>query len=85
MVDDDQALVRADGLSVRRRRHDLSYSPRELVDAIGEASLLASGLRDTITPNLLQGVEERAEPIPYVTLRLIAGGLDCDPVDILAE
>ncbi|MBW2231582.1 MAG: hypothetical protein JRG92_05210 [Deltaproteobacteria bacterium] len=84
-MDDDQRLVRPDGLSVRRRRHDFSYSPRDLVEAIGRASLLATGLPDTITPNLLQGVEERYERIPYATLRLIAGGLDCDPVDILAE
>lgn len=84
-TDDDQRLVRPDGLSVRRRRHDLSFSPRDLVDAIGEASLLATGMPDTITPTLLQGVEERQERIPYATLRMIAGGLDCDPVDILAE
>jgi len=82
-MDDDQRLVEPDGLSVRRRRHDLSYSPRDLVAAIGDASFVATGLRDTITPDQLKGIEERNERIPYATLRLVARGLDCDPVDIL--
>jgi len=84
-MDDDQRLVRPDGLSVRRRRHDLSLSPRELVHEIGEANYRATGLRDSITPHQLQGIEEREERIPYATLRLVAGGLDCDPVDILCD
>jgi hypothetical protein len=84
-LDDDRRLVVPDGLSVRRRRHDLGLSPRELVAAIGRASQVATGRRETITPDLLKGVEERNEPIPYATLRLVARGLDCDPVDILRE
>jgi DNA-binding Xre family transcriptional regulator len=83
-MDDDQRLVRPDGLSVRRRRHDLSYSSRDLVAAIGAANQRATGLRNSITPSLLQGIEERQERIPFATLRLIAAGLDCDPADILA-
>jgi hypothetical protein len=84
-MDDEKQLVRPDGLSIRRRRHERSWAPRDLVDAIGKASIVATGLRETITPNLLQGIEEQNEPIPYTTLRMVARGLDCDPVDILAE
>ena len=83
IIDDDETLVRPDGLSVRRRRHEGSLSPRDLVEAIADAQEIATGLRDTITPALLAGIEERAERIPWATLRLVAAGLDCDPVDIL--
>lgn len=82
-MDDDRRLVEPDGLSVRRRRHDLGLSQRELVVAIGRASQVATGRRETITPDVLKGMEERNERIPYATLRLVARGLDCDPVDIL--
>lgn len=82
-LDDDRHLVVPDGLSVRRRRHDKSWSARDLVAAIGEASFVATGMRDTITPDEVRGIEERNESVPYATLRLIARGLDCDPVDIL--
>jgi len=84
-MDEDQRRVRPDGLSVRRRRHELQWSPRELVAAIGRASKVATGLPDTITPNLLQSIEEQNEQVPYETLCMLARGLDCDPVDILAE
>ena len=84
IIDDDETLVRPDGLSVRRRRHEQSLSPRDLVEAIAVAQERATGLRDTITPSLLAGIEERAERVPWATLRLVASGLDCDPVDILA-
>ena len=71
------------GLVVRRLRHERGWPPRTLIEAIGEASFRASGLRHTITPNLLAGIEERNEPVPYDTLCLVASGLDCDPIDIL--
>ena len=57
--------------------------PRGLIDAIGEASLNSTGIRKTITPNLLSGIEDHNEAIPYETLCLVADGLRCDPVDIL--
>jgi transcriptional regulator with XRE-family HTH domain len=82
-LDDEATLVMPDGLSVRRRRHDQSWSPRDLVTAIGDACERATGLRESISPQLLSGIEERNERISYSTLRLLAGGLDCDPVDIL--
>ena len=84
-MDEEQRRVRPDGLSVRRRRHERMWSPRELVAAIGRASEVATGLSDTISPNLLQGIEEQNERVPYATLCMLARGLDCDPVDILAE
>lgn len=84
-LDDDQRLVEPDGLSIRRRRHDKSWSSRDLVAAIEEASLVASGLKETITPDQVRGIEERNERIPYATLRLVARGLDCDPIDIMVD
>lgn len=83
--DEDEQLVMPDGLTVRRMRHEHSWSPRELVAAIERASLIASGLRMTITPNLLQHIEEKSERIPYTTLCLLARALDCDPADIRTE
>ncbi len=82
---DDQQLVRPDGLSVRRRRHDKGWSPRELTAAIESASFDSSGLRRTLTPNQLKAIEEQEERIPYDQLLLLADGLDCDPVDLIAE
>lgn len=84
-MDDDQRIVEPDGLSIRRMRHDRSWSSRELVNAIGRASQIATGLRDSITPELLRSIEERNEPIALATLRLVARGLDCDPIDILRD
>ena len=77
-------LVQLDGLAVRRRRHDHGWSPRDLVEAISTASFNASGLRRTLTPNQIQAVEERSERISYGSLLLLADGLDCEPVDLLA-
>ena len=83
-LDDDRRMVVPDGLSVRRRRHDRSWSARDLVFAMVEANFNATGLRETISPDQLRGIEEHNEPIPYAVLRLLARGLDCDPVDLLA-
>jgi transcriptional regulator with XRE-family HTH domain len=83
--DDIERLVRLDGLAVRRRRHDHGWSPRELVVAIEEASFTATGLRQTLTPNRIQAIEEREERVRYAELLLLADGLDCDPSDLIAE
>lgn len=83
--DEDERLVMPDGLSVRRMRHEHSWSPRELLAAMERASMVATGVPETITPNLLQHIEEQSERIPYSTLCLLARALDCDPVDIRAE
>ena len=82
---DRDRLVRPDGLAVRRRRHDHGWSPRELVSAIEKACFGASGLRRTLTPNQIEAIEERAEQISYDELLLLADGLDCDPIDLIAE
>ena len=85
MSDDDRIRpVTPAGLVVRRLRHERGWPARALIFAIGEASYRASGQRETITPNVLTGIEERNEPIPYDTLCLVAAGLGCDPIDILA-
>jgi transcriptional regulator with XRE-family HTH domain len=81
---DGQKLIRLDGLAVRRRRHDHGWSPRELVGAIEIASFNSSGLRRTLTPNLLKAIEEQGERISYDQLLLLADGLDCDPIDLIA-
>jgi len=83
-IDDDATIVRPDGLSVRRRRHELSFSPRDLIEAIARAQERATGLRDTLSPVQLSGIEERGERVTWAMLRLVAADLDCDPVDILA-
>ena len=80
---DETAAVQPDGLSVRRLRHKRGWSARDLVNAIASACERATGIRQTITPNLLRAIEEHSEPIPYGTLCLVADGLGCDPVDLL--
>lgn len=82
---DDARLVRPDGLAVRGRRHLRGWSPRDLVEAIGDAQQRATGLRETISPSELASVEERRVRVPYATVRLIAAGLDCNPVELLAD
>ncbi len=81
---DDARLVRPDGLGIRGRRHALGWSPRDLIDAIGRARTRETGLWETITPNVLRGIEEQNEAVPYQTLCLVAAGLDCNPAELLA-
>jgi hypothetical protein len=83
VADDDARLVRPDGLAIRGRRHARGWSPRDLVEAIGEAQRAATGLRESVTPAVLRSVEERDARVPYATVRLIAAGLDCNPVELL--
>lgn len=78
-------LVLLDGLSVRRRRHAHGWSPRDLVHAIETASFRSSGRRRSLSPNQIEAIEERAERIPYELALLLADGLGCDPVDLIAE
>lgn len=82
---DGHKLIRPNGLAIRRRRHDQGWSPRELAGAIENASFNSSGLRRTLTPNLLNAIEEQGELISYDQLLLLADGFDCDPVDLIAE
>ena len=82
---DDRRPIRPDGLAIRRLRRDRGWSRRKLLEAIAEATLRETGVRETISPNLLEAVEEQGEAIPYSTLCRIASGLDCEPVQLVAE
>lgn len=82
---DDGRPIQPDGLAIRRLRRDRGWSRRDLLEAIAEAALRETGMRKTISPNLLEGVEEGNEAIPYSTLCRIASGLDCEPVELLEE
>jgi transcriptional regulator with XRE-family HTH domain len=82
---DDKRPIRPDGLAIRRLRRDRGWSRRDLLEAIGEATLRETGIRETLSPNLLEGVEEANEAIPYSTLCRIASGLECEPVELLVE
>jgi len=81
---DDETPVRTDGLAMRGRRHARGWSLRDLVEAIGDASERETGLRETLTPNVLRSMEERNARVPFATLRLVAAGLDCNPVELVA-
>ena len=81
--DYDSRFVRPNGLEVRRRRHENRWSPRDLVRAIDRASLQSSGLRETISPNVLGGIVVVNVAIPYRIPCLVADGLYCEPVDLL--
>lgn len=80
---DDETHVIPDGLQIRGLRHDRGWSRRALVAAISEATFRESGLRETISRNVLEGVEEANEPVPYSVLCLIAAGLDRNPVELV--
>lgn len=80
----DPELVLLDGLTVRRRRHAQGWSTRQLSAAIEAASFASSGRKRSISPNQLEAIEERAERIPYELVLLLADGLDCDPIDLIA-
>lgn len=82
---DDDRLVEPDGLAVRGRRHARGWSPRDLIEAIAGAHERATGVRETIRPTELAAVEESGAKVSYAKLRLIAAGLDCNPVELLAE
>ena len=83
-LDDDSGVV-PDGTAIRRLRRRRGWSRRAFIEAIADASQRESGLRETISPNLLEGVEEANERIPFATLRRIAAGLDVNPVELLAD
>jgi len=84
-VFDDDAVVVPDGGRVRLLRHRRGWSRRDLVSAIASARERESGLRETISLNQLEGIEEADEPVPYAMLRLVASGLGCEPVELVRE
>jgi len=82
---EDQSPVVPDGTAIRRMRRRRGWSRRTLVSAIAEASFRASGLRDSVSVNVLGCMEEANEPVPYASLCLVAAGLDCNPIEIVRE
>jgi len=82
---DDDGLVVPDGGLVRGLRRRRGWSRRDLIEAVAHASERATGQRETLSLNLLGGIEETDEPVPYATLRLLAGGLDCEPIELARE
>lgn len=81
----DHARVVPDGLGIRRRRRERGWSQRDLVRAICDAHERATGRRLAFNLNLLHHVEEESEPVDYATVVLVAAGLGCDPVELVAE
>jgi hypothetical protein len=53
------------------------------VHAVTRASERESGLPTTLSLNQLEWIEEANEPVPFATVRLIASGLDCEPVELV--
>lgn len=82
---EDRRPIRPDGLAIRRLRRDRGWSRRDLLVAIAEATLRETGIRETISANLLEGIEEGNETVPYSTLCRIASGLECEPVELVAK
>ena len=85
MVLEDDTPVVPDGLTIRRRRRRLGASRRDFVAMLAARSRELTGLPATLSRNVLQGIEETNERVPYATLCLIALGLDCNPVELLDE
>jgi len=83
--DDDDRLVRPDGLAIRGLRHARGWSLRDLTAAIRDAHEAATGLPVRLAPRLLGAIEERNALVSFATLRTIAAGLDCNPVEIVLE
>lgn len=77
--DDDQTIT-PDGTAIRRMRRRRGLSRRAFVRVVADAAFRESGLRETISINLLEGIEEANEPVPYAVLCRVASGLDADPV-----
>jgi len=82
---DDDARVRPDGLTIRRLRRQRGWSRGELAAAIERRSREATGRVESVSRNLLQGIEEANERVPYATLCLVSLGLDCNPVELLQD
>src|SRR5678816_3622263 len=83
--EDDARLVRPVGLAVRSLRHARGWSPRDLATAITDAHLTATGLSIRVAPRVLNAIEERNALVSFETLRVIAAGLDCNPVELVLE
>lgn len=65
-------------------RRGLGLSRAGLSQRIERRSFEATGRVESVSRNVLQHVEEAGERVPYATLCLIALGLDCNPMELLA-
>lgn len=83
MAFEDEDPVTPDGGTVRRMRRDRGWSRRTLARAIAEATERESGVRQTLTVNQIEWIEENSERVAYVTVCRLAAGLDCNPVELL--
>ncbi len=82
---DDDQTVTPDGTAIRRMRRRQGLSRRAFVRVVADVSFRESGLRETLSINLLEGIEEVNEPVPYAILCRVAAGLDADPVNLVHE
>ncbi len=82
---EDGTPIIPDGVSIRRIRRDHGWSRKVMVRRIAEATERESGIRQSISQNLLEGIEEGNERIPYSVLCMVATGLDLNPIEILLE
>ena len=82
---EDQTPIVPDGLTIRRRRRRMGFSRRDFVQLLERRTKESTGVPETISRNVLQGIEETNERVPYATLCLIALGLDCNPIELLGE
>ncbi len=82
---DDDQTVTPDGTAIRGMRRKLGLSRRAFVRIVADACFRESGLRETVSINLLEGMEEANEPVPYAIVCRIAAGLDADPIVLVHE
>ena len=83
MAFDDDDTIRPDGLGIRRRRRGRGWSRADLTDAIDQRTREATGRKEPLSRNLLQGIEETNERVPYAVVSRIALALDCNPVELV--
>ena len=80
---DADQTVTPDGTAIRGLRRRQGLSRRAFLQVVADVSYRESGLRETISRNLLEGIEEANEPVTYAILCRVAGGLDADPVTLV--
>ena len=85
MAFNDDSPVLPDGNTIRRLRHEKGWAPRRLIEAIETAQETATGRFAGIAPNLLAGIEDRNERVPYDTVCWIASALDCEPIELVLD
>jgi hypothetical protein len=83
MAFDDDDPIRPDGLGIRRRRRGRGWSRADLTAAVEQRTREATGRKEPLSRNLLQGIEETNERVPYVVVSRIALALDCNPVELV--